>query len=244
MSADSFTTPQAPAFHAYDSAMAMAHGLAEEIAGRLGGALADRQGASLVVTGGTTAGALYDRLSRAVLAWDRIQVTLSDERWVRPDSPDSNEHLVRQRLFVNSAAHARFIPLKTNAPTPEEGEAKVQWSIAAMRRPFDVVVLGMGADCHIASLFGGADGFERAMDAGDPALVRPIRYERAAGSAMRMTLTLRALLDARFIALMIRGGDKRAAYFRALTAPGGVAQAPVRALFRQNVAPVGVFWAP
>jgi 6-phosphogluconolactonase len=234
----------APAFRAYESALAMAHGLAEEIAGRLGGALESRGGASLVVTGGTTAGPLYDRLSRAVLAWDRVFVTLSDERWVKTDSLDSNEALVRQRLLVNSAATARFTPLKIDMPTAEAAQSKVNWTVAAMRRPFDVTVLGMGADGHVASLFAGAEGVAQAMDLSDPALVRPIRYERAAGSPERMTLTLRALLESRFIALMIRGADKRAAYFRALTGPGDATTQPVRALLHQDTTPVAVYWAP
>jgi 6-phosphogluconolactonase len=222
----------------------MAHGLAEEVAGRLGGALEARGGASLVVTGGTTAGPLYDRLCRARIAWDRIFVTLSDERWLPAGSSDLNETLVRQRLLVNNAERARFTPLKADARTAAEAESKINWTIAALRKPFDVTLLGMGADGHVASLFAGGEGVERAMDLSDPALVRAVRYDRAAGSAERMTLTLRALLESRFIALMIRGADKRAAYHKALTGPAGAHPLPVRALLHQDAVPVGVYWAP
>ncbi|HEY3815150.1 MAG TPA: 6-phosphogluconolactonase [Caulobacteraceae bacterium] len=233
-----------PAFNAYDSTLAMVHALADEVAGRLGGALASRGGASLVVTGGTTAGPLYDRLCRARLAWDRIFVTLSDERWVATGSPDANETLVRERLLVNNAERARFTPLKIAAKTAAEAETKVNWMIAAMRKPFDVTLLGMGADGHVASLFTGGEGVERAMDLNDPALVRAVRYDRAAGATERMTLTLRALLESRFIVIMIRGADKRAAYERALTAPADAHAAPVRAILHQDAVRVGVYWAP
>jgi 6-phosphogluconolactonase len=232
------------AFHAYDSTLAMTHGLAEEVAGRLGGALASRGGASFVVTGGTTAGPLYDRLCRARLAWDRIFVTLSDERWTPTGSADANETLVRERLLVHNAERARFTPLKTDARTAVEAESKVNWMIAVMRRPFDVTLLGMGADGHVASLFAGGEGVDRAMDLNDPAFVRAVRYDRAAGATERMTLTLRALLESRFIAIMIRGADKRAAYEKALNTPADANPAPVGAILHQDIVPVGVYWAP
>ena len=234
----------APEFHAYDSLLAMSHALAEEIAGRLNGALASRGGASLVVTGGTTAGPLYDRLCRARIAWDRIFVTLSDERWAPAGSADLNETLVRQRLLVNNAERARFTPLKAETRTPAEAETKINWTLAAMRKPFDVTLLGMGADGHVASLFAGGEGVERAMDLNDPAFVRAVRYGAAAGSSERMTLTLRALMESRFIAIMIRGADKRAVYHKALTEPAGAHPLPVRALLHQDAVPVGVYWAP
>jgi 6-phosphogluconolactonase len=232
-----------PAFHAFDDALSLAHGLADEIAGRLGAALHHRGVATFVATGGTTPGPLYDRLSHAKLEWDKVFVTVSDERWAPPTSPESNEGLIRARLIRGQAERARFVPLKTDAPTPQAAEPKVQWALAALPRPFDVVLLGMGADGHIASLFPGAQGLEQAMDLTDPALVRAVRPAKAAGSTERLSLTLRALLDARFIALMFRGADKREAYRRAL-GPGETNALPVRGVLRQTDVPVGVYWAP
>jgi 6-phosphogluconolactonase len=238
------TAGTAPAFHAFESALQMTHGLAELIAGRLGGALASRGAASLVVTGGSTVAPLYDRLSHARLAWDSVFLTLSDERWVAPDRPESNELLVRTHLLTHSAAKARFTSLKADAPSAQAAESKVNWAVAAMPRPFDVVLLGMGADGHVASLFSGGEGVEQAMDVSDPALVRAIRADQAAGSQERMSLTLRAILESRLIAVMIRGADKREAYLKALNGPGDASELPVRALLRQDRTPVAFYWAP
>ena len=73
--------------------------------------------------------------------------------------------------------------------------------------------------------------------------MRAVRPHEAAGSPLRLSLTLRALLQSRWIALLIRGGDKLDAYQEAC-APGELTAAPVRALLRQDAVPVEVFWAP
>src|SRR3569833_1565375 len=64
--------------------------------------------ASLVATGGRAPGRVYDLMAFAPLQWGRVRVTLSDERWVDPSSPDSNEKLVRERLLKGRAAEAAF----------------------------------------------------------------------------------------------------------------------------------------
>jgi 6-phosphogluconolactonase len=235
--------PSGPQFHAFESAHARDHALAHEIVDRLHEAIADRGSASLVATGGTTAGGLYDRLSRAPLAWDHVNLTLSDERWVDPSAPESNEGLVRRRLLKDGEHPARLVPLKTAAKSPEDAEAVVHWKLAAMPRPFDVVLLGMGADGHVASLFAGAPGLEKALDVDDPALARAMRPTAAAGSTARMSLTLRALLDARFIAVILQGQEKRQA-LRKGSEPGAIADMPVRGLLRQDAVPVHIYWAP
>jgi 6-phosphogluconolactonase len=58
-----------------------------------------------------------------------------------------------------------------------------------------------------------------------------------------MTLTLRAILDAKFIAILIKGQAKLAAYDRAISGTD-IADAPVRAVLRQSLVPVQVYWAP
>jgi 6-phosphogluconolactonase len=217
--------------------------LATEIVARLTDSVAQRRRASLVVSGGTTPGALFDVLAHRAAPWKDVIVTVSDERWVDPHSVRSNENLVRSRLLVANAAPATFVPLKAGAASAQEAEGEVGAAIAAMPRPFDIVLLGMGGDGHTASLIPGSDGLARALDRSDPALVRAIDPPDVTGMGPRITLTLRALLDARWIALLIRGEDKLAA-FRQASAGTDVRAAPVRAILQQTAVPVAVYWSP
>ncbi len=217
--------------------------LAEEIASRLTLGVEARGSASFVASGGTTPGPVFERLSAMALAWDRVQVTASDERWVGPEDSASNQALVRRTLLQGPGAAARYIPLKNDAPTPEAGQAAAHWAIAALPRPFDVTLLGMGTDGHTASLFPGAEGLQAALDLSDPTLARAVRPLAAAGSTERVSLTLRALLDSRWIAILIRGQDKLDAYQRAMADLEDVAKAPVRAILGQDTVPVGIWWA-
>ena len=135
------------------------------------------------------------------------------------------------------------MPLKTADASPDAAEASVNAAIAAMPRPFDVVVLGMGDDGHTASLFPHAAGLASALDVIEPDLVRAVHAENAPATGARMSLTLRAILDSELIALLIRGDAKRNAYRKA-AAGTDVLEAPVRAVLNQTQTPVKVFWAP
>jgi 6-phosphogluconolactonase len=216
--------------------------LAGEIAGRLGSGVASNGRASLVVSGGTTPGDLYDVLATRDAPWADVTVTLSDERWTDPTSERSNEHLTRTRLLRSKAAAARLVPFKTAQAHADEAEAAVHAAVAAMPRPFDVVLLGMGTDGHTASLIPGAAGLARALDRGDPALVRAVHPPDITAMGERMTLTLRAILDARWIVILIRGEAKLEAYKHAM-AGDDILAAPVRAVLHQADAPVSVYWS-
>jgi 6-phosphogluconolactonase len=221
----------------FEDAGAMVRALAGDIADRLEDGIVERGRASLVVTGGSTPGPLYEALSAIALPWSRVWITLSDERWVAPDDEASNERLVRGRLLRGKAAAAHFIPLKTDDATPAEAVEAVDARVAALPRPFEVVLLGIGEDGHFASLFPGNAALAVGLDAICADNVVAIEAAGAAGASQRLSLTLSALTDSCWIAVMATGEPK----LSRLRAPGDT---PIAALLGQDRVPVEIFWAP
>lgn len=199
-------------------------GLANVMAGQLADFLRREGRASLCVPGGTTPGPIFDTLSGVDLDWANVAVFLNDERWVGEDSPRSNTRLLRERLLRGKAAAASLIPLYAAADAPE---AKLEELAEGLRPhlPISVLLLGMGADMHTASLFPGADRLTEALAADAPILL-PMRAD-AAGEP-RITLTAPVLKGAMNIHILIVGNEKREALERALTLPPE--EAPVRAV--------------
>jgi 6-phosphogluconolactonase len=210
------------------------HALAEAAAGLVGACLAEalktRPRASLVATGGRSPGPVYDRLAAMPLDWARVVVTLSDERCVAAEAAESNARLVRERLLVGAAAKAHLVPLW---PAPEAA------AIAGLM-PFDAVMLGMGEDGHIASLIPGDPGLAAALDPGGAALLAEVPAGLGAPPVARVTLTLRALVSARAVFLLIAGSVKREVFERAMAGEA----LPVRALLAQTEVPVRALWSP
>lgn len=215
--------------------------LAAAIAAQLAEALNQRALASLVVSGGHTPYPMYQQLAQHRLDWSRVLVTLADERWVATDNADSNERHVRASLLRHEAAKATFIGLKNDARRAVDGTSAAWAALAAMPRPFDAVVLGMGEDGHVASLFPDVPELAAGLDAqARPACiaVRP----PAAGHA-RISLNLAALLQSRRIFVQIIGALKRRVYEKAHGA-GADKDMPIRAILRQDRVPVAVYWCP
>lgn len=208
----------------YPDREALFLGLASRLAADLAEAVQMNGHASFSVPGGTTPGPVFDTLSGADLAWDRIAVFLNDERWVAEDSPRSNTRLIRERLLRGPAHRARLVPLYAPAETPEAMLPALSDGIAP-HLPISVLLLGMGADMHTASLFPGADHLAQAL-APDAPILMALRAD-AAGEP-RITLTARVLRDALRTHILITGQDKREALIRAQTLP--VELAPVRAV--------------
>jgi len=202
---------------------AVAAGLAADLAQ----ALALRDTVCFAVPGGTTPGPVFDALAQVALDWSRVHVLLTDERWVPETDAQSNAALIRARLLTGPAAAAQFTPYFTDVADIGTTAQSLSASLAHLL-PIDVLLLGMGADMHIASLFPEADGLAQAM-ADDAPLLLPITAKDQ--NVQRFTLTGRALSTARGIHLLITGADKRAALLRA--ARLSVLQAPVQAVLSQ-----------
>lgn len=227
--------------HRFATGEELAAHLAEKIGRLLREAVAERNRAVLVVSGGTTPKPLFMRLAQTDVPWDRVTVTLADERWVNPGDPASNENLVRTRLLQDKAGAAHFVGLKNNFPTAAAGEPECRERLAELPVPFDAVVLGMGSDGHTASLVPGAPQLGKALH---PETRDKCLAVTAANAAYgRMTMTLPALLAARHIFLHITGQEKMDVLERAL-AGGSVEEMPVRGILLQERTPVQIFWAP
>ncbi|MCA1775258.1 MAG: 6-phosphogluconolactonase [Loktanella sp.] len=206
--------------------------LADQIASELKNALLTHDEASLAVPGGTTPGPVFDNLCDARIDWSHVRVMLTDERWVPESSDRSNTRLIRERLLTGRAADATYVPLYADAPTPEDKLAELEEGLAPAL-PLSVVLLGMGADMHTASIFPGADQLGRALN-GDDNLVAM----RAPGAPEpRITLSAKVLKQAMNRHVLIVGDEKRAALEKALTL--SPAEAPVSAILNDTT----VHWA-
>lgn len=230
-----------PHEHRFPDANALARALAGEIQVDLQEAIAARGHAGLVVSGGRTPVALFRQLAAEKLPWDKVWVTLADERWVDVHDASSNERLVRTELLQQHAGAARFIGLKNPADTAAAGADWAWRALAKVGRPFDVVLLGMGDDGHTASLFPDSPHLAQALDTSRPPAC--VAMQAPVAPQARLSLNLNALLDARRIILHIQGDSKWAVY-QAAKSHGPVAVLPVRAVLHQQDVPVDVFWSP
>lgn len=212
----------------------MAIDLANKLAGSLRAALVRSERVLFAVPGGSTPGPVFDALCAARIDWASVDVLLTDERWVRPDHPRSNTRLVRERLLVERAAAATLLPMYQPTDTPEEAVARVTEAIAP-HLPIAVLLLGMGDDGHVASLFPGTEGLAAAL-AEDAPPVMALRPPEA--DEPRLTLTRPVLDGALSKHLAVVGEAKRETLERAQRRTE--AEAPVRAVFSG----LTVHWAP
>lgn len=228
-----------PRIESFPDKKALAAAAAEALGGALEQRLAAGAGrARLMVTGGSTPVACYEALHDRPLDWSRVDITLTDDRFVPPSSPDSNAALVQDHLLKGAAAAARFTPLWSDASSPDLAASRVEPEIRALR-PFDAVLLGVGPDGHIASLFPNSPELAEGLDPEAARLVIGVAKAGQPPYVPRITLTLGAILASSLVVILIKGGDKREIVEAAL----GGADLPVRAVLAQTRAPVHILWA-
>lgn len=227
-------------FHAHADADSWAAASADAIAAELARPLQGGRRARLLLSGGSTPAPVYRLLARHALDWARVDVALVDERWLRPDDPDSNARLLRDTLLQQRAKDAAFQSLTR----PGQGiEDAVHAANLHARSAADVVVLGMGEDGHTASLFPRMRDLDQALDSAQPYVAVDASGCAGAGRfARRISLTPAGLAPARARLLLIRGASKRALFERAMDGDN-VRELPIRLAFTVPGAPLQVHWA-
>ena len=223
----------------FDSREAASTALANYIADNLRIAIARGGDASLVVSGGTSPLATFHALRTSQLPWRKVTLVASDERLVPVDHEDSNEGMIRRELMQDVAAGATFLSLAEEGLPDEERLTQLNSQLGTLRKPLDVVVLGMGDDGHTASLFPNSPDIGNALRSRDNCIVQYPPHLDAA----RISLTPSFLLDAKEIILLFFGDKKRAIFDRA-NVDGANEELPVRFVLNQERTPITVFWAP
>lgn len=221
-------------FVEYPDADMMLIDLADTLASELNMALMTHDRASLAVPGGTSPGPIFDVLSAVHLDWDRVDVVLTDERWVPGDHARSNTKMLYERLLTDNAARANYISLYTGDATPEAGAEAIRDQVRALR-PISVLLMGMGADMHCASLFPGSDHLAAALADDAPEVLAMHGGEMPES---RVTLTAPVLKGALSRHLVIFGAQKRQALDRAVRLADPM-RAPISAMLPGMI----VHWA-
>ncbi|MEU5908735.1 6-phosphogluconolactonase [Micromonospora sp. NPDC047467] len=207
----------------------LAQAVAARLLVKLLDAQADRGEASVVLTGGRVAAAVYRAVgqlpARDAVDWSRVDVWWGDERFLPAGDPERNETQARAALLdMVPLDPARVHPMPaSDGPAgndPEAAAALYAEELARAARPaalphFDVLMLGVGEDGHIASIFPG----------------HPVHYETRPVSAVRgspkpppvrTTLTLPTINTAEEVWLVAGGADKARAVGMALAGAGPV----------------------
>ncbi len=164
------------------------------------------------LSGGTSPRALYAQLAQQRLPWNRIEWILIDERYVPPTSDQSNFRMLNETLFSQIPFQPENIYVfNTTLPIPEAikySQERLQNLTKARHPLIDILILGMGKDGHIASLFPGSPALETSsMVASSQTKNSPVEQ--------RLTLTFNALLDSEEVLILAPGEEKKKALEKA-----------------------------
>jgi 6-phosphogluconolactonase len=241
---------------------ALAEAAAERLTAIVEQAVAHHGAATVSLTGGSTPRRLYALLADATrpwrdrIEWARLHLFWGDERHVPPDHADSNYGMARAALLDHvpvPAAHVHRMrgEMADAAEAARAYEQELHDGFAAAGRSdltFDLMLLGLGEDAHIASIFPGSSllrtfGSFGPFDAFDPLTPRTIerserlgRFDRVAAvwaahlNAWRITLTPPAILDSRAIVMVVSGSNKAAAVAAAVEGAEDVMRRPAQLL--------------
>ena len=193
--------------------------------------IAGRDTTRLGLAGGSTPRGCYEQLARLELPWGRVTVFFGDERCVGPFDPESNYELARTALLQHVApASVHRMPAELG---PEVAAARYEPLVAAA--PLDLVLLGIGPDGHTASLFPANAALQAAT------YVAPV-FGAPKPPPQRVTLTLRALREARRVIVLVSGRDKADAVRRALAGEVPAGMIPgAEWLVTSDAAPEGAY---
>ncbi|MFC1684460.1 6-phosphogluconolactonase [Pseudomonadota bacterium] len=193
-------------------------------------AIQQRSSFHVALSGGTTPAALHRYLGSQDMAgeidWSQVHIWFGDERCVPPDHPDSNYRMARETLLQTTPIPADQIHrMRGELPQPPEAARQYGEELAgtfgttgAFPR-FDLIMLGIGTDGHIASLFPDSDNLREQQAAVSAAWIDEQK-------GWRLSLTLPVIQNAHHVMLLASGENKAAILQRIFRDRSGAKQLP------------------
>ncbi len=204
----------------------LASAVAARLATRLADVLAERDVAHVVLTGGTigigTLSALAQLPAREAVDWGRVHLWWGDERFVPAGDKERNETQARDALLDSLPLNPEFVHVMapSDGPDGDDAEAAAERYAAELAKyagegadapAFDVLLLGMGPDGHIASLFPDHPGTHEVA----PSAIAV--HDSPKPPPNRISLTFRVIQSAREVWVVASGAEKAEAVARALS---------------------------
>lgn len=192
-------------------AAALASAIADRLTGRIASVQAEGRRPSVVLTGGTIAIDAYEQIERGSVDWTEVDFYWGDERFVPEGHADRNDQQARdaflERLGVPSE---RIHTMPAHGCDLSTADAADQYAASLPTEPFDIVLLGVGPDGHVASLF---PGFPQLHETERLAVEV---FDSPKPPPVRVSLTFPALNNAESTWFIVSGEGKAAAVARAL----------------------------
>ncbi|MDQ4054391.1 MAG: 6-phosphogluconolactonase [Actinomycetota bacterium] len=217
-----------PRIEVQPDAEALATAVAGELLTRLADAQASGHEPHVALTGGTIAEAVHRELARrspgTEVDWSRVVVWWGDERFVAPDSPDRNA-LAARKAFLDAVGATQVHEMPSTADAADVGAGATAYEETVRTQgsgEFEVVMLGVGPDGHVASLFPG----HPQVDVRDRIAVAVTDSPKPPPE--RISLTFPSLNRARSVWLLVSGEAKAGAVAAALATDGDVHETPAR----------------
>ena len=182
--------------------------------------------ASIVTCGGSSPINIFKQLSlRDDIDWSNVNLTLLDDRKVSIDHPDSNEKLLIDHFAKNSAQNINIVSL-CNSPN----------EVLEIKRPFDIMLVGLGGDGHFASLFPELVDNKECFDVdANPEIL--FLGEMGDPKHERVSMNLSLILQSKKIILISSSDQKNKIIEQAFTDKA----LPLYYLLNQNIAEIDIY---
>ncbi len=167
--------------------------------------LTERNHCNILLSGGSTPGPIYKKLSEVDLQWDKVTAGLVDERYVPIEHDKSNEKLIRNSLVRSKAAFINLKGMVKVNNNKKKNLAAVEVAYTVFDDITDLTVLGMGLDGHTASIFPEDNNSSKALTDNDAYIYYTNAPEYPTN---RITCSKELLCKSKQILLLITGQEK------------------------------------